>query len=69
MRAASRTSSEMVAMPPTYMAITKPDNCQVAAIATGIMATGIPSFTCQVAADGQMAASSSVDLQDQRWDR
>ncbi len=62
MRAASRTSSEIVAMPPIYMAITNPESCQVAAIATGMSATGIPSCTWSLLAAGQTEASTSLTL-------
>src|SRR6266508_6848407 len=49
-------------MPPMYIAITNPESCQVAAIATGMSATGMPSLTCRLAAPGQTAASRSLIL-------
>src|SRR2546423_15427356 len=42
MRAASRNSLEIVAIPAMYIAIAKPVSCQAAATTTGIMAIGIP---------------------------
>ena len=43
---------EMVAIPPRYIAITKPDSCHVAAIATGISAAGTPSNAARIASVG-----------------
>src|SRR5690242_10321301 len=44
MRAASRNSLEIVAMPAMYIAMENPVSCQAAATTTGIRAIGIPHW-------------------------